>query len=107
MPEVIGVVPTVIPEVGVGMFKTSATNVATPLPVVVSVMGFCLPLKVLQSDELKAPLLVALAVGKLNVCVSVAELIAKSVPDVPTAKYCVCLVYPLIEETPLEKVVIT
>ena len=56
---------------------------------------------------LNAPLLVALAVGKLKVCVSVAELIAKSVPDVPTAKYCVCAVKPLIEDKPLEKVVIT
>jgi hypothetical protein len=48
----------------------------------------CFPLKVVQSAELNAPLFVALAVGRLKVCVSVAELIAKSVPYVPTAKFC-------------------
>ena len=44
-------------------------------------------LKVVQSAELKAPRFVALAVGKLNVCVAVALAIAKSVPLVPTAKF--------------------
>jgi len=43
-------------------------------------------LKVVQSAELKAPLFVAEAVGKLKVCVEVAEEIPKSVPLVPTAK---------------------
>jgi hypothetical protein len=33
-----------------------------------------------------SPLAVALASGKLNVCVDVTEEIAKSVPDVPVAK---------------------
>jgi hypothetical protein len=50
--------------------------------------AFCFPSKVDQSALLKAPLFNALAVGKLNVCVSVTELIAKSVPLVPVAKFC-------------------
>ena len=44
-----------------------------------------LPLNIAQSVELKAPLLVADAVGILKVWVLVAELILKSVPEVPVA----------------------
>ena len=70
------------------MFSVAPIKVAAPVvPVVVSVKAFCLPLKVLQSADDRAPLLAALAVGKLNVWVSTEELIAKSVPLVPTAKY--------------------
>jgi hypothetical protein len=47
-----------------------------------------LPLNVVQSPELSAPLLLALAVGRLKVCVEVAELMPKSVPAVPVAKFC-------------------
>ena len=65
----------------------------TLLPLIVLILvpetkASCLPLNVLQSVELNAPLLLADAVGKLKVCVSVAELIAKSAPVVPVAKYC-------------------
>ena len=77
------------------------------MPVVVSVIAFCLLLNVLQFAELNAPLLVALAVGKLNVCVSTELEIAKSVPLVPTAKYCVCFVSPFNACKPVVNVVIT
>ena len=66
-----------------------------------------LPLNVLQSALLNAPRFVADAVGRLNVCVSVAELIAKSVPLVPVAKYCTCAVSPLRAFKPVENVVNT
>jgi hypothetical protein len=78
---VIGVVPTVNPE--------------------------SLLLNVDQSAELKAPLFVALAVGKLNVCVLVADEIPKSVPLVPVAKFCTCAVKPFNAVKPVENVVIT
>ena len=52
------------------------------------------PLNVLQSVELSLPVLVADAVGRLNVCVVPAELIAKSVPVVPVARVCVAPVSP-------------
>jgi hypothetical protein len=68
---VVVIVPPVIP---VAVFV--ATELTEPLL-----------LNVVQSVELKAPLLVAEAVGKLKVCVAVAELILKSVPDVPVTKY--------------------
>jgi hypothetical protein len=55
----------------------------TPVP---NVIAFCFPLKVDQSALDNAPRFAAEAVGKLNVCVLVAEDIAKSVPAVPTAK---------------------
>jgi hypothetical protein len=64
-------------------------------------------LNVVQSAELKAPLFVALAVGKLKVCVLVADEIAKSVPLVPVAKFCTCAVKPFNAVKPVEKVVIT
>ena len=71
------------------MFSVFDINVAAPeLPVVDRVIADCLLLKVVQSVLERAPLLVAEAVGKLNVCVSVTDDILKSVPDVPTAKYC-------------------
>ena len=68
---VVVIVPPVIPV---------AVLVATELTVP-------LLLNVVQSAELKAPLLVAEAVGKLKVCVAVAEDILKSVPLVPVTKY--------------------
>ena len=69
------------------MFNTFAINVAAPLvPVVVKVIASCLPLKVDQLALDKAPLLEALAVGKLNVWTVPADDIAKSVPLVPVTK---------------------
>ena len=66
-----------------------------------------LPLNALQSAELNAPLLVALAVGRLKVCVDVAELIPKSVPLVPVAKFCTCAVKPFSAFNPVVNVVMT
>ena len=54
-------------------------------------------LNVVQSCELKAPRLVELAVGKLNVCTPAPELIAKSVPAVSIAKVCTGVVKPFKE----------
>ena len=65
------------------------------------VKAFCLLLNVVQSALLKAPLFVAEAVGKLKVCVEVAEEIPKSVPLVPTAKVCVKAVNPFKEVIPV------
>lgn len=65
-----------------------------------------LPLNVVQSPELSAPLLLALAVGRLNVCVDVAELMPKSVPAVPVAKFCTCAVKPFSALSPVVNVVI-
>ena len=45
-------------------------------------------LNVVQSADDSAPRFDPDAVGKLNVCVAVAEFIAKSVPAVPTANVC-------------------
>jgi hypothetical protein len=64
-------------------------------------------LNVVQSAELNAPLFAALAVGRLNVCVLVADEIPKSVPAVPVAKFCTCAVKPFSAVKPVEKVVIT
>jgi len=65
-------------------------------------------LKSIQSCELNAPLLVALAVGKLNVCVSVPVVpILKSEPVVPTWKYCAAEVNPSNVASPVVKVVCT
>jgi hypothetical protein len=64
-------------------------------------------LNVVQSAELNAPLFAADAVGRLNVCVLVADEIPKSVPDVPVAKFCTCAVKPFNAVNPVEKVVIT
>ncbi len=49
----------------------------------------------------------ALAVGRLNVWVLAALLIAKSVPAVPTAKFCVLSVKPFSELIPIAYVVCT
>ena len=70
------------------MFNVAPTNVAAPLvPVVVRVIASCLPLNVLQLAELKAPLLVADAVGTFKVIAGVVVLLAtladKSVPVAP------------------------
>ena len=78
-----------------------------PVPVTGLVKAFCLLLKVVQSALDKAPLLVALAVGRLKVCVAVELAMLKSVPLVPVAKNCTCLVKLFNEVNPLEKVVIT
>ena len=66
--------------------KGNAASVPSPLTYcdVVPLGVLNLPLNVVQSPELRAPLLLALAVGRLNVCVEVAELMPKSVPAVPT-----------------------
>ena len=66
-----------------------------------------LPLNVVQSPELSAPLFNALAVGRLKVCVDVAELMPKSVPAVPVAKFCTCAVKPLRAFKPVVNVVMT
>ncbi len=63
----------------------NVTRPFAPVPVIGFVSAFCLLLNVLQSVLLKAPLFVALAVGRLNVCVDVADDILKSVPAVPVA----------------------
>jgi hypothetical protein len=71
------------------MFKVLPTKVDAPLvPVVVKVIAPCFELNVDQSAEINAPLLVPDAFGRMKVCVDAAELIAKSVPLVPTAKFC-------------------
>jgi hypothetical protein len=70
---------------------------AVPLPPI-------LPLNVLQSVLLNAPLFVALAVGRLNVCVDVADEILKSVPVVPVANVCVVAVNPFSDVIPVPPV---
>jgi hypothetical protein len=70
------------------MLRVAPINVAAPLvPVVVSVIAFCLLLKVVQFAALNAPLLAADAVGTFNVITGVVVLFAtvldKSVPLVP------------------------
>jgi hypothetical protein len=70
------------------MFKVLPTKVDTPLvPVVVSVIAPCFALKVIQSADDKAPLLVAEAVGILIVIfpelVTGEPLAFMSVPEVP------------------------
>ena len=48
---------------GVGIFKVPLLNVAAPVPVVVSVTAFCLPLKIFQSADVKYPLALVVAAG--------------------------------------------
>ena len=91
---------------GPAIFKTSATNVAAPVPVVVKVMGFCLALNVIQSTELTAPRFNALAVGRLSVWVSTDDDTLKSDPAVPATMYCVFFVSVFIDDIPLENDVI-
>ena len=76
-------------------------SVARLVPTVVSPMLSCLPLNVDQSALLNAPRFAALAVGRLNVCVLPVLLIAKSLPAVPTAKFCVLSVKPFKELIPI------
>jgi hypothetical protein len=57
-------------------------------------------LNVLQSVLLNAPLFVALDVGRLNVCVEVADEILKSDPAVPVANVCVEAVRPFSDVIP-------
>jgi hypothetical protein len=84
------------------------TDIPVPadIPALVTV-PFPLPLNVVQSAEDNAPLLLADAVGRLNVCVLPDELIAKSVPLVPVAKFCVLVVKLFNEPMPFGKVVAT
>ena len=77
------------------------------MPVIGFTRAFCLLLNVVQSVEDNAPLFVADAVGRLNVCVSVTDNILKSVPDVPTARYCTWAVNPFKAVNPVENVVST
>lgn len=58
-------------------------------------------LKALQFDAVNKPLLLADAVGKLNVCVFPLLEIAKSVPLVPVENVCVPPVWPLREVMPV------
>jgi hypothetical protein len=81
VPLVMAVEPTVKPVAIVNVLLADKSCVV-PLIVIVRVSG-TLELKVDQSAELKAPLFVAEAVGRLNVCVLVADEIPKSVPAVP------------------------
>jgi hypothetical protein len=81
------------------MFKVLLMNVAAPeLPVVVKVIADCLPLKVLQSADDKAPLLVALAVGTCRVItgvvVSFTTVLDKSVPVVPMVRAATLVTVP-------------
>ena len=91
-PFAFGVLPiaasVIVPPEYCGMFNVFPINVAAPdVPVVVKVIAPCLELNVLQSVELNAPLLVALAVGTLSVITGVVVPFAtvddKSVPLVP------------------------
>ena len=75
-------------NVYVGILRVLVIKVADPeFPVVVRVIALCFELNVLQSVELKAPLLVAEAVGTFNVItgvvVPVATVLVISVPVVP------------------------
>jgi len=84
--------PFKIPEIVVEMVRA---GVAPPLEAPAKPLAFAtetavtvplpLLLNVVQSALLNAPLFVALAVGRLNVCVDVADEILKSLPDVPVA----------------------
>jgi hypothetical protein len=64
------------------------------------VNAFSFELKVLQFALLSNPLTLALAVGKLNVCVEPVLEILKSDPLVPVANDCVELVNPFNVEIP-------
>lgn len=68
---------------------TAAAVVAVTVPILL--------LNVVQLAEESKPLLVAEAVGKLKVCTVPAELIVKSVPDVPVANVCTAPVNPFKE----------
>ena len=69
-----------------------------PVPVTGLVKAFCLLLKVVQSVELKAPRLVALAVGTFSVITGVvvpfATVLDKSVPLVPKVKAATLVTVP-------------
>ena len=67
---------------------------AVPLPPIFE-------LNVLQSADETAPLLLALAVGRFNVCVLPELEIAKFVPLVPVAKVCVAPVWPFKSVRPV------
>ena len=82
----------VVPTVNNGVV-TLVLNVFAPAIV-------CVPVVI-------TPLFAALASGKLNVCVLPVELIAKSVPEVPVAKFCTCACKPFNAVNPVVKVVIT
>jgi hypothetical protein len=64
-------------------------------------------LNVLQSVELNLPVFVAEATGRLKVCVSPVETIAKLVPLVPVVKNCDWSVKLFKETIPLDSVVTT
>ena len=78
----------------------NVTRPFAPVPVTGFVSAFCLLLNVVQSVLLNAPLFIALAVGRLNVCVEVADEILKSVPVVPVANVCVEAVRPFRDVMP-------
>jgi hypothetical protein len=65
------------------------------------VSAFSLPLNVVQSPLLNAPRFEADAVGKLNVWAVPDELIAKSVPVVPTLIVCIAPVNELMAVMPV------
>ena len=107
-PLAVAIAIVIVPLVVIGVEPIVTPLVAEDKPTEVTVPRLeVLLLKVVQSDELKAPLFVALAVGKLKVWVSVALEIAKSVPLVPTAKNCTWFVNPFNAVKPVVNVVIT
>jgi hypothetical protein len=78
----------IVPLVVIGVEPIVTPLVAEDRPTLVTVPTFeVLLLNVVQSALLKAPLFVALAVGRLKVWVALVLLIAKSVPLVPVAKF--------------------
>jgi hypothetical protein len=82
------------------VFAEGIATSASSVPVRVSML-FCLPLNVVQSAVLNAPLLTLEAVGRLNVWVVPVELIPKSVPVVPVVNVCVAPVKPFKDVIPV------
>ncbi len=107
-PLAVAIAKVIVPLVVIGVEPIVTPLVAEDKPTEVTVPRLeVLLLKVVQSAELKAPRFVALAVGKLNVWVSVTLEIAKSVPLVPTAKNWTWFVNPFNAVKPVVNVVIT
>ena len=102
-------VPAVSTTVWSGkVFVTVGTVVVPPIEIPVPAPNdVTLLLKVVKSELLNLPVLVALATGRLKVCVDVADDILKSVPLVPMAKVCTCAVKPFKAVMPVENVVVT
>jgi hypothetical protein len=74
-------------------------------PVFQDVDVSCLPLNVLQSADDNAPLFVAEAVGRLNVCIESEDEILKSLPDVPVTNLCTDFVKLFIAVIPVPAII--